>query len=149
MFKLNQLLAHKRVGNRIKFRILVPLVVAACEFESRKTRWGTRMTRLLLTCSSNISRPRRSLTACIPIAIAAALFLPPPGRAQEEENHETNIVEPILTEETLPNEPRERSLRSNTDYRKNGSEMTAEHSARTMPATSPTEYLSATGMWSI
>src|SRR5260370_25295588 len=28
MFELNQLLAHKQAGNRIKFRILIPLVLA-------------------------------------------------------------------------------------------------------------------------
>jgi hypothetical protein len=83
------------------------------------------MTPFHMPCSSNISRPYRSLTAGIPIAITAALFLATLGRAQEEENHETNIVEPILTEETLPNEPREWSLRLTADYRKNGSEAKA------------------------
>jgi hypothetical protein len=65
------------------------------------------------------------LSARLLIATATALLLPSPTLAQEEERHEMIIVEPILTEETLPNEPREWSLRLTADYRKKGSEVTA------------------------
>jgi hypothetical protein len=59
-------------------------------------------------------------------ALLVALGLAPsPTLAQEEEKNEINIVEPILTEETLPNEPRELSLRLTTDYRKKDSEAMA------------------------
>lgn len=37
----------------------------------------------------------------------------------------SGLVEPIITEETLPNEPGELSLRLSTEYRKKGSEVTA------------------------
>ena len=77
-----------------------------------------RLTRYAPTGASWLGA--RLLTATV-----AALLLPPPIRAQEEGKHEMNIVEPILTEETLPNEPRELSLRLTTDYRKQGSEVTA------------------------
>ena len=53
------------------------------------------------------------------IFISAALVLPRLTRAEEAEKPETAIVEPILTEETLPNEPKELSVRITTDYRKN------------------------------
>lgn len=65
------------------------------------------------------------LGARLLVATAAALLLPPPTRASEEAKPEMNIVEPIITEETLPNEPRELSLRLTTDYRKQGSEVAA------------------------
>jgi hypothetical protein len=57
--------------------------------------------------------------------VFATLLLSPPSRAQEEKKDEINIVEPILTEETLPNEPREWSLRFTADYRKKDGEVTA------------------------
>ena len=65
------------------------------------------------------------LGARLLIGTATAPLLPPLTRASEEVKPEMNIVEPILTEETLPNDPREWSLRLTTDYRKRGSEVTA------------------------
>jgi hypothetical protein len=59
------------------------------------------------------------------IFVSAALFLPQLARAEKEEEPENAIVEPILTEETLPNEPKELSLRITTDYRKDNSEVIA------------------------
>jgi hypothetical protein len=59
------------------------------------------------------------------IFVSAALLPPRLTRAEEEGKPETAIVEPILTEETLPNEPRELSLRLTTDYRKKDSEVMA------------------------
>ena len=63
------------------------------------------------------------------VRLAAVVFcllsLPPGARADEwkdgECQSEANFVEPILTEETMPNEPRELSLRLTTDFRKRGS----------------------------
>jgi hypothetical protein len=62
------------------------------------------------------------------IVLGAALVLPQLARAEEtgeEENPRLEVVEPILTEETLPNEPRELSLRVTADYRKKTDETIA------------------------
>ncbi len=63
------------------------------------------------------------------VFIVAAMFglscLPPTIRANDEEQEirpDVKFVEPILTEETMPNEPRELNLRVSIDYRKRGSE---------------------------
>jgi len=59
------------------------------------------------------------------ILLGTAFLLPQPIRAEEEEKSEPEVVEPIVTEETLPNEPRELSLRVTTDYRQKDSETIA------------------------
>lgn len=71
------------------------------------------------------SQPYSLIRQLLLVLVGATLFLPQLTRAEEEEETEIEIVEPILTEETLPNEPRELSLRLTTDYRKKEGEVMA------------------------
>jgi hypothetical protein len=70
-------------------------------------------------------QPRYFKKHLLLILVSAALLRPEFSRAEDEGKPEAGIVEPILTEETLPNEPRELSLRLTTDYRRKESEAVA------------------------
>lgn len=48
-----------------------------------------------------------------------------PAAMETAEETRAGLVEPIITEETLPNEPRELALRLSSEYRKKGGEVTA------------------------
>ena len=64
--------------------------------------------------------------AFLAAAFLCAVCLQPDALAgengEDEGKPEAEFVEPILTEETMPNEPRELSLRVSTDFRKGGGE---------------------------
>jgi Putative MetA-pathway of phenol degradation len=85
--------------------------------------------KILIADDDEITRPVNSqrhsfTTRLLLILVSATVLLPQVTRAEEEEKPEIEVVEPILTEETLPNEPKELSLRLTTDYRKKESEVT-------------------------
>lgn len=54
--------------------------------------------------------------------MAALFFVTTAQVAEAEDKTESKIVEPIITEETMPNEPQELTLRFGTDYGQRGSE---------------------------
>jgi len=61
------------------------------------------------------------------IATATALSVAKGAQAAESEDKiESKFIEPIITEETMPNEPKELTVRFGTDYGQRGSEASAE-----------------------